>query len=51
MFASVYDSAKRSVMFVYQQATQQPDFVHRNWMRNMKSVEAIEAFIRLAPTF
>jgi AIPR protein len=51
MFASVYESAKRSVMYVYQQATQQPDFNHRNWMRNMKSVEAIEAFIRLAPSF
>jgi len=44
-FEQIYDKAKRSLLFAYAQATQQSGFVHRNWMRDEKTVESLKRVI------
>jgi hypothetical protein len=50
-FRELFNVSKESVVFVYKSAQkQQPDFVHRNWMRNIKSAESLYDYIIESPS-
>jgi hypothetical protein len=47
-FLEIYDKARKSVVYVYTEATSRPGFVHRNWMRNPASVAELQRYVRNA---
>lgn len=49
-FAELYKRAKDGLVYVYTTESKNENFVHRNWMRNPKSVESLRAFFALAPS-
>ncbi len=48
-FEDLYDKARRSVIYKYGEAAAQSGFVHRNWMRNTKSVDSLSHFVLKGP--
>lgn len=48
-FEQLFDKAKRSVLFVYKEASKRQGFVHRNWMRSEATVESLREFILTGP--
>ena len=48
-FKNLYEISKSSVLFVYKQASKDPGFVHRNWMRSAKTPQAIADFVFANP--
>jgi hypothetical protein len=50
-FRELFKISKDSVVFVYKSSQRhQPDFVHRNWMRNIKSAESLYDYIIESPS-
>jgi hypothetical protein len=48
-FESLYKNSKQTVQYVYKEAAGKPGFVHRNWMRNAATVQALATFASTAP--
>jgi hypothetical protein len=44
-FDAIYKRSHAAVLMAYQQAAKQPGFVHRNWMRNVKSVDEVRSAV------
>lgn len=48
-FNDLYEKSKGLVSYVYAQAAKNDNFIHRNWMRNPKTVVDLRDFANIAP--
>ncbi|HVA79813.1 MAG TPA: AIPR family protein, partial [Candidatus Binataceae bacterium] len=48
-FEQIYEKSRKSIVWLYKQASKQPGFEHRNWMRSNSTVASIREFFADAP--
>lgn len=47
----LYGLSKSTVVLAYSQATRNPSFVHRNWMRNPETAHSLKELVKHTPEF
>ncbi len=47
--SELYKISKEALVYRYTESAAAPDFVHRNWMRNPKTVENLTSYVKRAP--